>query len=340
MHLVLAVPRLAALTLAPEPGARAAPRLPGFARLLAMAGAPARADGGIAAALAAHYGIVRQTDWPLAPLRLAALGIDPGDAYWLAADPVTLVAGRDDAQVGAAVRDFTDTETAALIATLNAHFGADGLVFVAPRPDAWFVRAPAAPALATRPLDAAQGRSLRAQMPAGGDARTWWRWQEEIQMLLFSHPVTAARERAGRAGANGLWFSTGGTRPRSPGPVASIATFADDDVAAALAAHVGATAQPLPGNLVTALARASAPQTIVVSFAAPADFEAIDGAFALPAAEALVGKELARVTVIADGRGSALQWTAQRPRWAARVAGRFARPDIVTLLAAAPSGDS
>jgi len=340
MHLVLAVPRLAALTLAPEPGTRAARRLPGFARLLAAAGAPVRSGDGIAAALAAHYGIARQTDWPLAPLRLAALGVDPGDAYWLAADPVTLVAGRDDAQVGPAVRDFTGAESAALIATLNSHFGDDGLVFVAPRPGAWFVRAPGVPALATRPLDAAQGKSLRTQMPAGSDARTWWRWQEEIQMMLFTHPVSVAREQAGRAGANGVWFSTGGTRPRPAEPVASMATFAGDDLAAALAAHVGGAAQPLPGHIDAAIARANSAQSMVVSFAAPADFEMIDRAFAAPAADALARNEMACVTVIADGRGSVLQWTARRPRWTARVAGRFTRPDIATLLDAAPREDS
>jgi hypothetical protein len=50
---------------------------PALAHLLAIAGPPAREDGGTAAALAARYGVIRQTDWPLAPIRLAALGVDP-----------------------------------------------------------------------------------------------------------------------------------------------------------------------------------------------------------------------------------------------------------------------
>ena len=68
-------------------------RAPALAHLLAIAGAPTRESGGIAAALAARYGVTRQADWPLAPLRLAALGVDPGAAFWLAADPVTLTVG-------------------------------------------------------------------------------------------------------------------------------------------------------------------------------------------------------------------------------------------------------
>jgi hypothetical protein len=336
MHLVLVVPRLVALALAPEPGAVAAPRLPGLARLVAAAGAPVRNDDGLAAALAAHYGVARQTDWPLAPLRLAALGVDPGDAYWLAADPVTLVAGRDDTRVGTAIRDLTEAESAALIAMLNAHFDGDGLLFVAPRPDAWFVRAPAVPALSTRPLDVVQGKSLRTQMPTGDDAKTWWRWQEELQMMLFTHPVTAAREREGRAAANGVWLSTGGMRPPPPaGPADSISTFAGDDTAVALAAHAGAIARALPAHLDAAIEHAGAVQSTVVSFAAPVDFEIVDRAFAAPAAQALARGALETVTVIADGAGSALRWTAQRPGWTARIASRFTQSDLAPLLAAA-----
>lgn len=340
MHLVLVVPRLIALAQAPQPGAGAAPGLPGFARLLAAAGAPVRNDDGLAAALAAHYGIARQTDWPLAPLRMAALGADPGDAYWLAADPVSLVVGRDNTRVGAAVRDFTDAEAAALIATLNVHFDGDGLLFAAPRPDAWFVRAPAVPALSTRPLDAVQGKSLRAQMPTGADAKAWWRWQEELQMMLFTHPITAARERAGRAVANGVWFSTGGTRPPRAGTAPSIATFSDDELALALAMHVGAAPRPLPARLDAAIEDAGSARSIVVSFATPLDFELIDRTFAAPAAQSLARGALESVTVIADGAGSAARWTALRPRWTERVASRFTRSDLASLLAAATREES
>jgi len=332
MHLVLAVPRLFDIARATDADV---PRLPALARLIAADGAPAREDDGIGAALAPDYGVARQTDWPMAPLRLAAQGVDPGDAYWLAADPVTLIAGRDDAQVGAAVRDLDAIEAGSLIATLNAHFAGDGLHFVAPRPDAWFVRAPGMPALATRPLDAAHGRSLRTQMSTGADAKTWWRWQEEIQMLLFAHDVTAARERNGHASATGLWFSTGGTRPARPTPPPSIATFAGDDAVQALAAHIGAAARPLPADLDAALAQATGAATVVVAFAAPADIAVIDRAFAAPAVAALARGRMERVTVITDDRGSAIQWNAGRPRWTTRIAHRFRHPGIAALLAEA-----
>ena len=332
MHLVLAVPRLFEIARATDADV---PHLPNLARLIAAAAAPEREEDGIGAALAPHYRVARQTDWPMAPLRLAVHGVDPGDAYWLASDPVTLIAGRDDAQVGAAVRDLDPAEAGSLVATLNAHFAGDGLHFVAPRPDAWFVRAPGVPALATRPLDAAQGRSLRTQMPTGADAKTWWRWQEEIQMLLFAHDVSAARERAGKPRANGLWFSTGGTRPARPTPPPSIATFAVDDAVQALAVHVGAAARPLPHDLDAALAQASGAATVLVAFAAPADLVGIDRTFAAPALGALARGMLERVTVITDDRGSASLWSTRRPRWTTRIVNLFRHPEIAALLAGA-----
>ncbi len=209
MQLLLTIPGLLA------PRARAdgrAPHLPHLTRLLA-AGAAVREPDGIGAALAPHYGIARGNDWPLAAVRIKALGVDPGNAYWLAADPVTLVAGHDDVHLAGAVRDLAAEEAAALIDTLNAHFAADGIAFVAPRPDAWFVRAAIAPAITTRPLDAVAGRTLRECLPQGSDAGTWRRWQNEIQMLLHEHPVNAARERAGRAPANSVWLADGGSHP-------------------------------------------------------------------------------------------------------------------------------
>ncbi len=283
MHLVLAVPGLATLTPVADPPPRRRRRVcrvsRGSSRPLARrratrTGSPPRSPRAMAS-----RGRPIGRSLPSGLRRSASI---PRDSYWLCADPVTLVAGRDDAHVGATIRDFTTAESDALIATLNAHFAGDGLRFVAPRPDAWFVRAPNVPAMSTRPLDIAQGRSLRTQLPAGADAKAWWRWQEEIQMLLFTHPVTAARERAGRRSANALWLSAGGTRPPRPGPAPSIATFAGDDIALALAAHVGMEARPLPAHLDAVLAQTERAQTVILAPAAPIDFEAIDRAFGDP----------------------------------------------------------
>src|SRR5690242_9037099 len=60
---------------------------PALSRLLSSALSRIDHDGAIAF-LAPHYGVVKQQDWPLAPLRLAALEVDTDARYWLCATPV------------------------------------------------------------------------------------------------------------------------------------------------------------------------------------------------------------------------------------------------------------
>ncbi|MGH8673384.1 MAG: hypothetical protein ACREVG_03645, partial [Burkholderiales bacterium] len=77
MHLILALPGL--LTLDETATA------PHLARIIAAARAPLHEPGGMGAALARAFGVERQRDWPLAPIRLASHGVDPGAHYWLSA---------------------------------------------------------------------------------------------------------------------------------------------------------------------------------------------------------------------------------------------------------------
>jgi len=324
MPLVISLPGLLARD--------AFPPLRSLARLMAAAGAPSREPAGISATLAPIYGVERQTDWPLAPIRLAALGHDPGDAYWLAANPVTLVAAHADVRLEGAVADLACDDARALIAALNAHFDADGLVFVAPRPDAWFVRVASPPALATHPLEFARGRSLRAGLPQGPDARKWSRWQTEIQMLLFEHPVNVAREHQGKLPANSVWFEGGGVLPTRGAATASIRTWTSASTIVALALFAGAAAQPLPESLDSILAHADRGETLVVAFDAPVDIDYVERAFAAPAWTALDRGAIDAVTIVADGTGESLAWRTTRPPLWNRIAGRFAKADFGSLV--------
>jgi len=331
MQLILVLPALPEL----RAGKAASARASALAHLLATAGAPVREGGGTAAALAARYGVIRQTDWPLAPIRLAALGVDPETAFWLAADPVTLAVGRSDVQLAGIVGDLGRTDADALVATLNAHFAGDGLTFVAPRPDAFFVRATARTRLSTHPPDAALGRPLRLLLPAGPDADAWRRWQSEIEMLLHEHPVNVERERAGRPLANSLWFSCGGTLPPRREPAPSMRTFAAEGSAATLAAHAGSPARALPGHLGVALEDAGGAESIVVSLGPAYGLALVERSWAAPARDALAAGSLDAVTLLSDDAGDAVIWHARRPGLWQRFAGRYARHDLAAILDAA-----
>jgi len=330
MDLVLHLPGL----LAPHaPGTRA----PGLARLLAAAGPASREQDGASAALAARFGIARQLDWPLAPLRLAALGFAAGAAYWLVAEPVTLVAGRDDVRLVGAVADLASNDAATLVAALNAHFAEDGLAFVAARPDAWFVRAPAPARLTTHPLAAAIGHPLRGLLPSGEDAPTWRRWGQEIEMLFHDHPVNVGRARAGLQPVNAVWFSFGGTQPPVPA-AGSLRIFARTGDALALALYAEAPALALPASLGPAIAAAAGAKTLVVALEATTDLAALEAAWTAPAYAALARGTLGAVTLIGDGADGAVCWTARRPGTWQRLASRFAPPEIEVQLTAVRGG--
>jgi hypothetical protein len=302
---------------------------PGLARLIAAAEATVREPDGAGAALAGRFGIARQRDWPLAPVRLAARGVDPGAWYWLVAEPVTLVAGRDDVRLTGAVTDLAPGDAATLVAELNAHFAADGVVFVAPATDAWFVRAPAPARLVTRPLATAVDRPLRGLLPNGEDAAVWRRWGQEIEMLVHDHPVNVERSRTGLPPVSAVWFSFGGTLPRVP-VVGTMRAFARTGDAVALARHAQVPLLPLPASLGEALAAAAGAATIVVGLDAGTDLGAVDAAWAAPAYAALTRRTLDTVTLIGDGAGggAAACWTAHRPGTWRRLTARFAARDL------------
>jgi hypothetical protein len=313
---------------------------PAIARLVAASAPPVRVAEDIGAVLAPRYGIVRQTDWPLAPVRAAAAGIVLGNAYWLTADPVTLAVGQFDVGFAGVVTDLTRGEADALLSTLNAHFAADGIEFVAPRPHAWFVSVPRAPDLVTHPRAATARCTLRDLTPSGRDAGTWTRWQHEIQMLLHEHAVNTARVERGLAPVNSVWFAQGGTAPPAPGPqVLRPTTFAPtDDVAAALAAFAGVPAHPVPAGLDAVPADAWDGTTLVAVPGTPADLTAIERAWAVPAWRALVQGRIASVELVGDGAGEAVVWTTPRPGLLRRLAIAMKRPPLTALLAASRAG--
>ena len=307
-------------------------RAPALAHLLAMAGTPTRESGGVSVALAARHGVVRQTDWPLAPIRLAALGVDPGTAYWLAADPVTLEVGRVDVELARVIDDLDRAAADALLATLNPHFRNDALAFVAPRPDAFFVRAADGTRLSTCPTTAAMHRPLRALLPQGADAARWRRFRSEIEMLLHEHPVNVERERTGRPPANSFWFYEGGTLAARPSPAPAIATFAASGIACALAAYAGGALHSVPGDFRDARDKAGSADTIVVALDRALDIATLERAWASPARDELVAGVLDGVTLICDDAGDAVVWRARPPRFWERVTGRYRTRDLGALL--------
>jgi hypothetical protein len=185
---------------------------------------------------------------PVAALTLAAEG-GPREGAWLRADPVHQRVDRNALVLhDAGVLDLTRAEVEAALAELNRFFAADGLEFVAPCAERWYVRVPPGEVPRTVPLERAVGRNPFGMVPEGGRVLRWPSIFSEAQMLLAALPFNAERESGGRPTLNAVWFWGGGTFPAGLArPFDYVA--ARDTLARALALASGCAVQALPGGL-------------------------------------------------------------------------------------------
>ena len=153
------------------------------------------------------FGMPSQENAPIAPISAAFDGLGAG--CWLRADPVHLRLQRDqmlllpDTGISAA-------EAAAMCASLNEYFAGQGMEFFAPHPQRWYVRLRALPRIRTRHLSQVSGIDVGSALPTGEEAAHWHRVFNEIQMLLFAHPINESRDARGALTVNSLWFWGGG----------------------------------------------------------------------------------------------------------------------------------
>jgi hypothetical protein len=243
MPLALVVPDLLLPADAPEP-LRAA-RLPRVERWLARGELTRHEAGGSEAWLARAFGIEGAP--PMAAITLAADDA-PRDGTWLRADPVHLQLGQDAVTLhGADALDVTPSEADELVNALQGHFAGDGLAFVAPCPERWYVRVPGGEAPSTTPFAAAVGRNVYGMLPRGAGRINWPSALTEAQMVMSAHPVNARREAAGRPAINSVWFWGGGELPPEVrSPFASI--HARDPFVRGLARLAGAETLDLPDS--------------------------------------------------------------------------------------------
>ncbi|MDO8292599.1 MAG: hypothetical protein Q7T29_07020 [Gallionella sp.] len=194
--------------------------------------------GGIGASLENHlcelFGVPCQSDAPIAPISAAFDGL--GEGCWLRADPVHLRLQRDQLVLLPEV-GVNAGEAAQLCTALNEHFAGQGMEFFAPHPQRWYMRLDQVPGIETVPLSQAAGRNVRGLLPKGKEATRWHRVFNEIQMLLFAHPVNEAREVRGELPLNSLWLWGGGVNAPLQKPCASASS--DEALAGMFAAAAG-----------------------------------------------------------------------------------------------------
>jgi len=185
-----------------------------------------------------------QNDRPVAALSALGDGLDAAGGWWLCADPVHLVADRDQLYLSACnTLGVTQGEADELVAELNRLYAEDGWRFIAAAPGRWYLRLPGPLAMRTMPTGAAMGCRVGEVLPQGDDALVFQRAMTEIQMLLHASPVNARRSEQGQLAVNSLWFWGGGELPQAVGESGWDRVVTDDPLARGLAGLHGTEAE-------------------------------------------------------------------------------------------------
>jgi hypothetical protein len=222
-------------------------RLPALETLVARGRRHTQIPQGIEGALCRAWGIEKQTDWPWAAMSLVAEGGSADQGYWLRADPAHIRIQSDKLiLLGNELLNISPSEAATLCADLNTHFG-DELELRPMQPGRWYWRFNRDPEIETTPLSLAAGRHIDPLLPNGSEALKWRALLNEIQMLLFSHPINQEREARGLPSINSIWL-WGGGRTSQPASFSKRFYCADDHLAS-IAKHLGIQTQTWSGKL-------------------------------------------------------------------------------------------
>jgi hypothetical protein len=154
--------------------------------------------------------------------------------YWLLATPVHLTLQRDFFSMTEALA-LSNADSLSLIAHLNAHFADNGYVFSLTPSLQWLLTVPNKRELLTTPISQVIGRDTRPHMPNGADTAWAAQLTNEIQMLLFEHPINQAREARGELAMNSIWLSGTGTLPDMPDTKPNKSIYTDHEFAKGLA---------------------------------------------------------------------------------------------------------
>jgi hypothetical protein len=111
---------------------------------------------------------------------------------------------------------FSADESQALLAAMQPYFAEDGITLSYEQPQRWLAQGEIFRELATASLDRVAGRRVDGWMPDSAAASGLRRLQSEMQMLLYTHPISEARSQRGLLPVNSFWLHGSGALPTMP----------------------------------------------------------------------------------------------------------------------------
>lgn len=112
--------------------------------------------------------------------------------------------------------DLQEDESRQLLAAMQPYFAEDGITLVYDTATRWLARGDVFAGLATASPYRVLGARVDDWIPKTDAAKGLRRLQQEMQMLLYTHPLTDARASRGQAAVNSFWVSGTGALPSGP----------------------------------------------------------------------------------------------------------------------------
>lgn len=151
---------------------------------------------------------------PWAAWQARAHGISTGALSWGLLTPCHWMMGRDTLTLldPDALR-LNEADSRTLLDTLRPWFEEEGWTLAYGTPTCWYAAHPSLTSLPTASLDRVIGRNPDVWMPDHPQARLIKRLQNEVQMLMYPHPLNEARAAQGQWTVNSFWLSGTGPLP-------------------------------------------------------------------------------------------------------------------------------
>ncbi|MEJ5124483.1 phosphoglycerate mutase [Comamonas sp. MYb21] len=206
-----------------EPGCQQALQtlpLPNLQRLLRQWSVSASDNGALEDFAPPHDRVLAQAlglppkATPWAALYQLQNGQTPADAGWAFLSPCHWQISPDQVRMSdLSAAQMSEEESRSLLAIMAPWFTEDGIALVYDRPDRWLARGAVFAQLDTAALDRIALRDVRPWLPDKAQAAVLQRLQTEMQMLLYTHAFSDAREASGRAPINSFWVHGAGALP-------------------------------------------------------------------------------------------------------------------------------
>ena len=182
---------------------------------------------------------------PFAAVAAAALNLPAGQAgqtAWGQLTPVHLAVGAEQVSLTEpAALPLDEAGSRELLGAVRPLFETEGFTLHWAAPRQWLATHALFDGLATASLDRVAGRNIDTWLPDHRSARLIRRLQNEVQMLLYTHPLNERREAAGLATVNSFWLSGCGRLPATALALAGAEPQIDDRLRAPALAEDWAT---------------------------------------------------------------------------------------------------